>query len=199
VGPQVLDQVVPALGGVADAVGLRRRLVEPALGQELPPGHGLGAAELLEVVLGGQPVRLDQPGALGGLAAGCRRALLVAQLDAVAAGQPLDGLLEVQVLGVAHEADDVAGLAAAEAHVVPERRVDVERRRLLVVEGAQALQAPAARRAQLHRLADDVGDRRALADEDDVVVADAPSHSHAPGVSPRTRAGCWGKCPVGEV
>ena len=188
---------VPALRRVADAVGLRGRLVEAALGEELPAGHRLGGGELLEVVGGRQPVRLDVAGALRGLPARRRAALLVAQLHAVAAGQPLDGLDERQVLGAADEADDVAGLAAAEAHVVAEGRVDVERRRLLVVEGAQALQPAAAGRAQLHGLADDVGDRCPLAHEDDVLVTDAPSHF---GVLPpprRARAGTagWGTRP----
>ena len=128
---------------------------------------------------------LDQPGAGAPLLPRRRAALLVAQLDAVAAGEVLDRLDEAQQAVLADVADDVAGLAAAEAHVVADGRVDVERRRLLVVEGAQALEPAAAGAAQLHaRLDDDVGQLGALADGDDVLVADPPCH-RASALPPR--------------
>src|SRR5262249_6676006 len=47
---------------------------------------------------------------------------------------------------------------------------------LLVVEGTQALEVPAAGRAKLEVLADDVRDRGALTNSRDVLLADAPSH-----------------------
>ena len=93
-----------------------------------------------------------------------------------AAGQALDGLDERQVLGVAHEADDVAGLAAPEAHVVAERGVDVERRRLLVVERAQPLERPAAGVLERDVVGDHLVDPGALAHQRDVLVLDQPGH-----------------------
>ena len=57
----------------------------------------------------------DQPGALALLTPGRGAALLVAQLDADPAGEPLDGLGEGQVVELAEEGDDVAAVAAAEA------------------------------------------------------------------------------------
>ena len=91
---------------------------------------------------------------------------------------------EVEVLDVLDEPDHVAAGLAAEAVEQPARRGDVERRRLLVVERAQALEVAAAGVAQLDVLADDVVDRRLLADEGDVLVPDPPCH----GVESRSRA-----------
>ena len=48
---------------------------------------------------------------------GQRRALLVLELDPEPLRQPLDRADEVEPLGLAHEGDDVAALAAAEAVV----------------------------------------------------------------------------------
>src|SRR3954447_24209397 len=54
---------------------------------------------------------------------------------------------------------------------------DGERRGLLVVERAQALQIAAARRLERHGLADHIGDRRTVADQRDVLVLD-PYHRY---------------------
>ena len=78
------------------------------------------------------------------------------------------------------EADGVAALAAAEAVVVAVGRVDGERRGLLVVEGAQALQPPGARRTKRHVSADDLFDRDPLTDRIDARVADATGHQPLP-------------------
>src|SRR5436309_15725187 len=64
------------------------------------------------------------------------RRLLVLHRDPEALGQPLDRIREVEVLGLAHERDDVAALAAAEAVVELVRRVHREARSALLVEGA---------------------------------------------------------------
>jgi hypothetical protein len=84
------------------------------------------------------PVRLDEPGpapSSRGIVAAAT--LLVAQHQPDLDGQPLDGLGEAQVLDLLQEREDVAALAAAVALVIAGGRVDRERRRLLVVEGAQ--------------------------------------------------------------
>ena len=104
-------------------------------------------------------------------------AFLVAQLDAHAAGQVLDGLGEAQVVDLADERDDVAALAAPEAVEEPLAGADLERRRLLVVEGAQPLHVAAARGAQLHPLADDLLDAGPVAHREDVLADDPTGHA----------------------
>ena len=76
-------------------------------------------------------------------------------------GEQLDGLDEGDVLDLLQERVDVAALAAAEAVEVAVVGPHVERRGLLVVERAQALQRIAAGAAQLHVVADDVLDAHA--------------------------------------
>ena len=81
-----------------------------------------------------------------------------------------------KVVVLHHESDDVAAFPATEAGKEAQGGVDVERRGLLVVEGAEPLEPAAAGAAQLDALPDDVGDRGALAHLDHVFVADAPGH-----------------------
>ena len=119
----------------------------------------------------------DEAGALALLAPGRRPALLVAQLDADAAGQVLDRLGEAQVVDLPHERDDVAALAAAEAVEEPLGRAHLERRGLLVVEGAQALHVAAAGGAQLDPLADDLLDAGPVAYGEDVLADDPTGHA----------------------
>src|SRR5262249_41942675 len=95
--------------------------------------------------------------------------VVVAERDAGARRQTLDGFDEVQLLGLANERDRVAALLAAEA--VPDQQlgIDRERRGLLGVERAQAHEAAA------DALEGDVlpGERHELgplADPGDVVV-----------------------------
>ena len=57
---QVLDEVLPTVGRVADAEVGRRSRIEPALGQERPAHNGLSAGQLLREVLSRRLVRLDQ-------------------------------------------------------------------------------------------------------------------------------------------
>jgi hypothetical protein len=120
-------------------------------------------------------VGLGEPKALPLLTAGHVAALLVPELDAGPLGEPFDRLGEGQVLDLADERDDVPALAAAEAVVVAPGRGDVERGRLLLMEGAQPLEVAPARVAQLNVFADDIGDQRTLPYERDVLVADPPS------------------------
>jgi len=119
----------------------RWRVNEPPLGQELATRHGLGVArQLLGVELLGDPVRLQQAGPSADLLAWAGTALVVLDSDPGLVGEPLDGLAEVEVVDPLDERDRVAALAAPEA--VPDTKdwPHVERRGLLVVEGAQALQ-----------------------------------------------------------
>src|SRR5688500_4191196 len=58
--------------------------------------------------------------------------------------QSLDRFGKIQLLRLTHERDHVTRLAAAEALVETLVGVDVERRRLLVVEGTQAFESRAA-------------------------------------------------------
>src|SRR5262249_47141697 len=88
-------------------------------------------------------------------------------------GDDADRLGEREGLGLHHEAEDVAVLAAAEAVVETALLADVEGRRLLAVEGAEAERAPAAP-LERHHVRDDVGDARALADVADRVLAEEP-------------------------
>ena len=94
-----------------------------------------------------------------------RRGLLVLERDAEALREPLDGAGEVEALGLAHERDHVAALAAAEAVVELVGRVDREARRPLLVERAAA-GVPRARLPQRGPAGDDldhVGRRHDLA------------------------------------
>src|SRR3954465_15343478 len=137
----MLRQAVPVVGCVADSEPRPGALVEPALQQEGAGRLRVGRRELFDVELRRRGVRLDELLPLAGLLAGGGPALLVGDLDAGLAGQYLDRLDERQVLPLLHERDEVAADAAAEALVEPVGRVDVERRRLLVVERAETLVA----------------------------------------------------------
>ncbi|MEY9305624.1 hypothetical protein ABH977_000836 [Bradyrhizobium ottawaense] len=81
------------------------------------------------------------------------------QRQARHAGEPLDGFREGQAVGLHHEADDVAVLARGEVVVKTLLVVDVEGRRLLLLERRQPLPLPP-RLLQLDALAHDFGDRK---------------------------------------
>ncbi len=177
---QVAGERLPLGGRVPHPEVLRVGQREPALGQERPAGGGGRAVQPLGVELRRHLVRLQQPAALAVLPARHLAALLVPQVDAAPGGEPLHGLHERQVVDLLHELDDVAALGAGEA--VPEAagRGDVERRGLLVVEGAQSLERAATGVAQLEILPDHLVDGRLLADECDVLIADPARHWHPP-------------------
>jgi hypothetical protein len=138
---QVAGQRLAVARGESDPEQLRGGLVEAALVQELPGHHGVGGGQLLGVERLRDLVRLDQPApGRAARAGGLVVAVLAAERDAVLLPQSLDRLGEGEAVDLHDEGDDVAALLAAEAVEELARRVDVERRRLLVVEGTEALQ-----------------------------------------------------------
>jgi hypothetical protein len=179
---------VPAAGGVA-AVEVERRLpVEAALGEELPRRRRLGRTELLGVEGRRGGVGRDESCPLAdrravGPARRPATVVLVVQFDVGAAGEPLDRLAERQMVDLLDERNDIATGIAAETMPQVSRGCDVERRRLLVVERAEALQAPAAGALELQVLTDHLVDAAAVAHQRDVGSADAPSPGHL--VSPQ--------------
>lgn len=174
---QEAREVVPAGRAVADAEVRGGGLVEAALGEELAADLRLGALQLVHVELGGHLVRLDQADALTALVRGVVAALLVPQGDARLAGEAFDDLGEGEVVDLHHERDGVAALLAAEAMEEALAGADLEGRRLLVVEGAQALQVPAARVAQLQVLGHHGVDRDRVPDRLHVLVIDPACHA----------------------
>ena len=92
-------------------------------------------------MLGGELVDLEDFLAQRALlAAGSAGTGLVLDDDVEALAEGLDGFGKAELLGLAHEGDEVAGFAAAEALEEALVGIHIERRRLLVVERAQALQ-----------------------------------------------------------
>ena len=174
---EVLEQRVPALRRVADAELFRGGAVEAAAVQEVPAfggarGQQLGAEEFV-----GDLVRVQQALALADFfAVGAGAAVLVAQLVADAGGQLLHGLMEGGVVQLLDEGDDVAVFAAAEAVVPAHLRADGERRRALVVEGAQALVGAQPGALERDVAVNDFLDVRALAYFVDIFTFDQASH-----------------------
>ena len=64
--------------------------------------------------------------------------VVIVQRDAGPAGQPLDSVDKIEMLGLAHEGDGVTTGLAPEAVIEPLGGVDVERAGLLGVERAEA-------------------------------------------------------------
>ena len=193
---QVAHQRLAVAGRETHPEGRGRGLVEPALVQELPRDHGVGAGQLLGVELLGDLVRLDQSAAgRSARSYGLVVAVLATQLDAELVGEPLDGLGEGEPVDLHEEGDDVTALAAAEAVEELAGRVDVERRRLLVVEGAQALERPATRALERDVARHHVVDPRLLAHLGDVVVANPACHAgESTGALPRARRSLHNGC-----
>src|ERR1035437_10146701 len=133
--------------------------LETALGQERAGGFGAGRTQLLGVELGGGPVRVDQPAPLALLLTRDVATLLVTQVDAGPAGQPLDRLDEAEPVDLLHELDRVAALGAAEAVEKPARGGDVKRGCFLLVKRAEPLERAATRVLQLEVLAHHLVDR----------------------------------------
>ncbi len=197
--PQVLAERVPRVGGEAAPVLLRGVPAEAALGEELAGLPCARGAELVTVELDGRGVRGDQPLTLPGLRPRTGRlgaVVVIPQLDAGLAGQPLHRLDERQVLRVHQELDRVPALAAAMTEIHAPSWGNVERRGLLVVEGAQPLQVAAPGRAQRHGLADHVGNRGAVADQCDVLVLHPARHGIHPASRHPANASRVGASPV---
>jgi len=181
---QVPQERVPALRCVPDAELLGGAPVETALGEERARGRTARGRELLGEVAGRSTVRLEQSLAAARLVTRARcAALLVPQLDADAACEVLDGVRERQAVDLLDERDDVTALAAPEAVPQADLRTHVERRRVLVVERAEALHRPDARGLQGHVLADDVLDMGTFADRLHVVPPDPSCHGLSLGRS----------------
>ena len=138
--------------------------------------HAVGA-ERLDVELGGELVCLNEPGALALLLVDRRSAVDIAQFDPGLGRELLDRLGEGEVVDLLDEAEDVAALAAAEAVPHAPAGRHVEARAALVMERAQSLERPAARRLQGDVLAHHLVDAGPLAHGRDVVVADPAGHA----------------------
>src|SRR5699024_4674144 len=184
---QVPAQVVPALGGIADAELFGCGAVEAPLGEELPGLLGFGGGQLLLEVLGGSPVSIQEALAAAhvGTTAVASPVVFVAQLHPGLPREGLDRFGEAEVVDLLHEGDDVAALAATEA--VPQAQVGahVERGGAFVVEGAQTLHRAHARSAQGHVLADDLIDAGSFSYCCDVVTSNEPGHEESLGRVPR--------------
>src|SRR5262249_57761623 len=133
--------------------------LEPAVGQDPARGQGGRPVQPFGIEFGGGLVGLQQPAALALLLAGDVAAPLVPELEAGPGREPLDRLREREVIDLLHELDDVPAVGAGEAVPQATGGGDVEGRRLLVVERAQALERAAARVAELEVLADYLIDR----------------------------------------
>src|SRR4051794_21579959 len=183
---QVLVESLSVTRGEAEAEVLGGVLVEAAFVEELPRGDSVGAVEALGVERGRQPVRLDQPATRSAVTARPVIALDAPELDAGAVGEVLDRLRERETVVLHHEGDDVATLAAPEAHVTA-AWTDVKGRRLLVVKGTQALEGPSAGGPEGDVLADDVREVSSFAHQRDVLLADQPGHGRSlcPGTDGR--------------
>ena len=96
-----------------------------------------------------------------------------------AVGEHFNRLDEADVLDLLDERVDVAAFAAAEAVEVAMVGPDVKRRRLLVVEGAQAFQRIRAGAPQLDVVTDDLFDADPFADGGDIAIGDPAGHRHS--------------------
>src|SRR5690625_1669676 len=142
------QQPIPAFRGEAETE-LLDRLPAQSPPQQVTEGR---ASELGDEVLLGQlvhPVKVAAP------VAGSRTRF---DFHADAVAEPYQGVEETEPFGLHDEIEDVAARLAAEAVVEAPFLVHVERRRLLVMERAQSLQAAAAGRLEHHRLAYDFSD-----------------------------------------
>ena len=174
---QVLCQRLPARRGEPAAEPRGGLGVEVPLDQVLASRCGFIGFQRLGVELLGGGVGGQQPASAAPVALHVRRRSAgVGDGVADAVGQQFDRLDEADVLDLLDECVDVAALAAAEAVEVAVVGSHMERRGLLVVERAQALQRVRARSAQLHVVADDVLDAYAFTDGRDVTIGNAAGH-----------------------
>jgi len=135
-----LEQTVPQRWRVADAELLDHPGTDPALLQVLA-GPRLAGQGLAEV----EPSPLQREIQLVVRLLRRRRAALAGHLESRARGEVLDGLDEARVVVLHQEAECRAVRPASEAVVELLVGADPERRRLLVVEGQQALYSRPAR------------------------------------------------------
>ncbi len=153
-----------AAGGVGEAdlelvgeLGAEAAVLRPVVAH--PRGGLARALEGLVKMLGGELVQIEQLLAQRALLTGrAAAALLVFQGDVETLGEGLDGLGEVEPLGLLDKGEDVARFAAAEAFVETLVGVEVEARRLLLVEGAEGLEFAAAGASRRGDTGDHVND-----------------------------------------
>ena len=137
---QVFGQRVPARGRKAATELSRRGGVEVSLGEVLAGRCGFLGFQCGGIEFDGCGIGGHQPTATAPIPLDAGAAAGVGQGVTDLVGQHLHRLDEADVLDLLHEGVDVTALAAAEAVEVPVIGPDVERRRLLVVEGAQPLE-----------------------------------------------------------
>jgi hypothetical protein len=155
--PRGVEHRVPRARRVADAELAQRALGQPAAEQVLARAGRLARLPQHAHVVGRGPLEQREQARLAVAPLGRPRVLrLGLELDPRPLGERLERGLEVEPLGLHHELEDVAALAAAEAVVELLDRVDAERRRPLVVERAQPRVAPLAGLAQLGARADEL-------------------------------------------
>ena len=165
-GTERFRKRIPRVGSVAEPERADHVLRDAAL-LEVARGRAVGAGEPFGV----EPLRVGD-GLMEPVAPVVARSVPrpPRNRDAEPPRERLDGFGEVEPVDLAHEADDVASGAAAEAVVEALVAVDRERRRPLVVKRAEALPR-AAGLLQSRVVGDDLDDvRRAPELGEDVVV-----------------------------
>ena len=175
---QVLRQRVPTLGGVT-ALEIHDQLArKPTVEQEIACDLRLRRFQLLAVKLVRRLIRRQQPLARSRLhITRTRRPALVINAVPNLVRNRLHRLREGQLLHLHQEREHIPALARGEAVVITVSRANVETRRLLVLERAQALQRVVSGRLQLHILAHDLVERCALTDSLNVTIRNsAPCH-----------------------
>ena len=154
-------QLAARIGREADAEGPGGFVVDPTLPEHRARLGAFDAVEALDEEPGGVLHCLVQPlGALGLLGAA---AILLGHFHAGRLDQLLHRIDEGQAALIGHPADRIAVRAAAEAMVEALVVVDVEGRRLLVMERAAGTKLPS-RLLELHRLGDEAGEQGAGAE-----------------------------------
>jgi hypothetical protein len=132
-----LGLVVARIGGIADLEALQGLGRQPAFGDIVPRALPRSRAECQAVHLHRLLHHLDQPGqpvlAFGRL----RVVALFRHRDPGIAGQYLDRLDERDILDLLDEGDRIALRLAAEAVIEPLAVIDMERRRLFLMERAR--------------------------------------------------------------
>jgi hypothetical protein len=100
------------------------------------------------------------------------------QFDIGPASQELDGLGEREMVDLLNKRNDIAAHPTTETMVEISRGSDLKRRRFLVVERAQPLEAAPAGALELQVLPHDLVDLRPLTDQRDVRGPDASPPGH---------------------
>ena len=153
------------------------RLGEAALGEERAALVRLGGSQLLQVVLFGDAVGVEEALAFARfLGAHARPALFIVEGDPGLRSQHLNRLSEGQVIHLLHEGDDVAAFTTAKTMEHAQVGAHVKGGRALIVEGAQPLEGADARGSQRYVLADDLVDLHCVTYRFDVVLANQTRH-----------------------